>query len=162
MSSSSTAKAVGWLATIVKYARAGFSLLKLGSSPITATAQGFLATARWFVYTTAGRVVLVLIIGTGIYALANQHFTARERAQQKSRVETRNIETIDKVGKINAETAAEQKITTHVVKTLDKILSIVISGIWRTEKPDPVESETIDLINEVRGTKGKPSGTPSQ
>jgi hypothetical protein len=95
----------------------------------------------------------MLLIGT--FGYFKTHFIALEKHKWEVAVQAKQTEIIKKVTNVNAETAQAQQLARAQAGYWDRIFAIVSKGIWKVETPDPVESETIDLINETRGPAKK-------
>ena len=153
MSSTTLIEKVG--SSLSKFAGAGWSIFRLGSSPIGATARGAVEVGRWLIYTTFGRAAIVLVLLLCTFSYFKHHFTALEAMKWQTAVASKQQEIVKKVATVNSETRQAQAIARSEVGAWDKILAVVTQGIWKVEKPDPVEAETVDLINETRGRSKK-------
>jgi hypothetical protein len=119
---------------------------------VTAGMSGALITARWLATTMIGRAIVLTVALVVTFGYFKAHFTKVESAKWQAEVVKKQGAILDKVTSINAETKAAQQAARMQSGYMDKVLAVVIGGIWKTEKPDPVEAETIDLINETRST----------
>lgn len=149
-------KGSGALAGIMKLVGWGTSLVKLSTNPVTAGLKGLVVTGRFLAFTTVGRAVVLVALLVGTFTYFKAHFTAVERHQWEIAVEKKQDIINGKVTAVEAATSHDQQLATVRMSTVDKILAVVVGGIWKTEPADPVEAETVDLINETRGKPGQP------
>lgn len=146
-------EATGLWSKLVPIATTALKVVKGASSPAFAGWQGLLLTGRFLAYTTLGRIIVVLVMLLGTFTYFKHHFTKVERAAWEQVVAKKQATIIDKVESVEAKTAEAQRVARAKQTGIDSILGLVIGGIWKTEKQDPVEGETIDLINETRGKR---------
>lgn len=122
-------------------------------SPVTATLSGLRFTGSFLAYTTLGRAIVVLGLLLVSFNYFKSHFTKIERTAWEATVAKKQGEIIAKVESVDAKTIEAQRVARAKSSGMDSILGLVIGGIWKVEHPDPVESETVDLINETRGKR---------
>lgn len=134
----------------------GFKAAKLSVSPVTATMRGMLVSGRFFAYTTVGRATIFVVILLGTFTYFKLHFTAVERHKWEVGVAKKQEEIIAKVVDVNKETRLAQEKARQQVGFMDRILAVVVDGIWKVQEPHPIAAETIDLINETRGRPDAP------
>jgi hypothetical protein len=152
MSSSNTGNQ---LSSIVRAGQLVFSALRTGASPVSAAVTGGLTVARFLAYTTLGRATVLVVLLLGTFTYFKSHFTQMERHEWKVEVAEKQKEIVGKVAAINTETRAAQKSAQAEVGFWNRIFAVVADGIWKTQPPHPIESQTIDLINETRGPAKK-------
>ncbi len=135
--------------------RVGSLLGRGGASPFTAAATGGVTVARFLAYTTLGRATVLVVMLLCTFTYFKAHFTAIEKHKWEVQVSTKQNEIVGKVAAVNAETRAAQTAAKQEVGWWNKIVAVVVDGIWKVQPPHPIESETIDLINETRGAQKK-------
>lgn len=138
---------------LVPIATTALKVVKGASSPAFAGWQGLLLTGRFLAYTTLGRVIVVLVMLLGTFTYFKHHFTKVERAAWEQVVAKKQDTIIQKVESVDAKTVEAQRVARAKASGIDSILSLVTGGIWKVEPQDPVEAETVDLINETRGKR---------
>lgn len=134
----------------------GVKTLKIGASPISATVSGLIVSVKFFASTLAGRLIIVACISGFGYMYLEKRFTAKEAGKWEAKVEMKNQIIERKVVSVNRETEQEQALARATSGFFSRILNVVIDGIYKVQAPHPIESETIDLINETRGKGLKP------
>lgn len=149
MSSSSLTTIVSKLPTIIGWAISAF---KISASPATTALSGAVTTGRFLIYTTFGRFIAIVVILFITFGYFRYHFTAMERFKWEATVAKKQEEIINKVTNVNQATAQAQELARAQKGFIDRILAVVTDGIWKVQAPHPIESETIDLINETRGS----------
>jgi hypothetical protein len=92
-----------------------------------------------------------LMLGT--FTFMKSHFTKLERLEWEKVVVEKQLDINAKVEAVEAATAENSRMASVRVGTWDSIVALVVGGIWRTEPQNPVEADTVDLINETRGNK---------
>jgi hypothetical protein len=144
-------KVTGYLGTAMSL---GVKLTKLTTlAPLTSGLTGVKVAGRFLAYTTLGRATILVVMLLGTFTYFKAHFTAVERNKWEAVVEKKQDQIIDKVVGINAETQHAQKLARAQNGMMDRILAVVVDGIWKVQAPHPIEAETIELINETRGKK---------
>jgi hypothetical protein len=164
MSSSNTDDKASNTDTVSGLLRAGqllFTALKTGASPISAALSGGVVLSRFLAYTTLGRAAVLVVMLVGTFTYFKSHFTAIEKHKWEVQVAGKQQEIVGKVASVNAETKASQRTAQAEVGWWNKITAVVVDGIWKVQPPHPIESETIDLINETRGKADAHGRTPS-
>jgi hypothetical protein len=157
MSSSNTGNQ---LSSLMRAGQLLFGALRTGASPIGAAVTGGLTLSRFLAYTTLGRAAILLVMLLGTFTYFKSHFTAIEKHKWEVQVEGAQQVIVGKVATVNAETKAAQRTAQVEVGWWNKITAVVVDGIWKVQPPHPIESETIDLINETRGKAEAHSRTP--
>lgn len=133
-----------------------WTVARVASSPLKLGALSVQTVIKWMVTTTVGRVVSVcLLMVIGVAVLKHQ-FTAVERMTWEAKVGDKNRVIEKKVVDINAETRHAQELARSANGWWDRITAVVVDGIFKVQPPHPIESETIDLINETRGKASTP------
>jgi hypothetical protein len=89
----------------------------------------------------------------GTFTFMKSHFTKMERLEWEKVVVEKQSDILQRVDAVETATAENSKMARVRISTWDSIVALVVGGIWRSEPQDPVEAETVDLINETRGTK---------
>lgn len=134
-----------------KLLRLAFSGLKLSSSPLFAAVTG----GKIMLKSTLGRVAIVLVLLLATFGYLKHHFTAIESAKWALERDLKQTDIIKRADYVNAQTAQAQKVAAAQAGLIDRILAVVVDGIWKVQPPVPIEAETIDLINQTRGDAGK-------
>lgn len=124
--------------------------------PISAALSGLTVTGRFLAFTTLGRATVLVVMLLGTFTYFKAHFTAVERHKWEATVAKKQEVIEKKVAGINAETRHAQELARAQNGWWDRIVAVVVDGIWKVQPPHPIESETIDLINETRGGSKKP------
>lgn len=120
-------------------------------SPIGAAVTGGVNVSKFLFYTTLGRASILIVLLLCTFTYFKAHFTALEKHKWEVDVATKQVEIVSKVAAVNAETKKSQQLAKQESGWWDKIFAVVSDGIVKVQQPHPIESETIDLINETRG-----------
>jgi hypothetical protein len=156
MSSSSL---MALLSKVKNIALSASSMAKSGSLPVSVALSGTKSVGKSLFYTTTGRVIVVLTLLLLTFSYFKHHFTALEKYRWEAKVLDKQVEIVNKVASINAETTASQRAAKLAIGYWDRVLAVVADGIARVQPPHRIEPETVDLINETRGKSGRSSST---
>jgi uncharacterized protein YwbE len=143
-------KVRGFSSIVLNY---GVRLLQTGKLPIGATANGLLWVGKKLAYTTVGRIIVLLSLSALLWGLVEGHFTKAENNRWQAVVINKQSEINSRVKDVNIDTKRDQESSQLNRGYIKKILDVVVDGIWKTQPAHPIESETIDLINQTRGSK---------
>ena len=89
--------------------------------------------------------VIVLMIAITLYHKGG----GAERAKWRQAVEKKQRVIDDRVRTVETITDAESRANRRGERNRRAVRDLVVDGIKRTEPPDPVESTTVDLLNQV-------------
>lgn len=134
----------------------GLKLFKGGMlGPVSAAMSGLTVTGRFLAFTTLGRATVLVVLLLGTFTYFKSHFTAVERHKWEVTVAKKQEIIEKKVTSINTATRHAQELARAQNGWWDRIVAVVVDGIWKVQPQHPIEPETIDLINETRGGSKK-------
>lgn len=137
--------------TIGAIASLGLKLTKGGLfGPLTAGISGTKTIGSFFIYTTAGRLIILVLLLFISYRYVENYFTNRERSEWEELVNIKQDDILDKVEIVDDLTRSNQAVANSKVSYWESVMIFLGREIPKVQPPHPIESETIDLINQTR------------
>jgi len=102
-------------------------------------------------FSAIGRILLIVGIAWLGWSWLTGELTMKERLAWEAAVGQKQALIQQRKAEVNAGTVQAQRAAKGKMTRADAIYKLVAKGIFQVEPPDPVEAETVDLINETRG-----------